>query len=174
MASFEDLLMQTMPFAGALNFYNVRRAETLEASRASILFVDETQVKLNAGAVLTIRQVRTPGGPASSMELQRGEAWFRTKNPRSGLTIQTPAAAAGIRGTEINVRVRNTGDHETTVHWHGLRLDNPYDGVPHETQPPIPVGGGQVTEEPNASPVSGPGPDTGTNAGAGSAAGNPD
>jgi hypothetical protein len=33
MASFEDLLMQTMPFAGALNFYNVRRAETLAASR---------------------------------------------------------------------------------------------------------------------------------------------
>jgi FtsP/CotA-like multicopper oxidase with cupredoxin domain len=27
------------------------------------------------------------------------------------------------------------------VHWHGLRLDNKYDGVPHETQTPIPVGG---------------------------------
>jgi FtsP/CotA-like multicopper oxidase with cupredoxin domain len=45
------------------------------------------------------------------------------------------------QGSEINVRVRNDGDHETTVHWHGLRLDNPYDGVPYETQPPIPVGG---------------------------------
>jgi FtsP/CotA-like multicopper oxidase with cupredoxin domain len=29
---------------------------------------------------------------------------------------------------------------ETTVHWHGLRLDNRYDGT-HETQAPIPVGG---------------------------------
>jgi FtsP/CotA-like multicopper oxidase with cupredoxin domain len=27
------------------------------------------------------------------------------------------------------------------VHWHGLRLENRYDGVPHETQAPIPVGG---------------------------------
>jgi FtsP/CotA-like multicopper oxidase with cupredoxin domain len=27
------------------------------------------------------------------------------------------------------------------VHWHGLRLENKYDGVPHETQAPIPVGG---------------------------------
>ena len=45
------------------------------------------------------------------------------------------------QGSEIAVRVRNDGDHETTVHWHGLRLDNPYDGVPHETQDPIPVGG---------------------------------
>ena len=45
------------------------------------------------------------------------------------------------QGSEISVRVRNDGDHETTVHWHGLRLDNAYDGVPHETQDPIPVGG---------------------------------
>ena len=27
------------------------------------------------------------------------------------------------------------------MHWHGLRLENRYDGVPHETQAPIPVGG---------------------------------
>jgi FtsP/CotA-like multicopper oxidase with cupredoxin domain len=27
------------------------------------------------------------------------------------------------------------------VHWHGLRLDNAYDGVPFETQPPIGIGG---------------------------------
>jgi FtsP/CotA-like multicopper oxidase with cupredoxin domain len=46
------------------------------------------------------------------------------------------------QGSEITVRVRNDADHETTVHWHGLRLDNDYDGVPHETQAPIPVGGG--------------------------------
>lgn len=45
------------------------------------------------------------------------------------------------QGSEITVRVRNDTDVETTVHWHGLRLDNPSDGVPHETQPPIEVGG---------------------------------
>ena len=45
------------------------------------------------------------------------------------------------QGTEVNVRVRNEGDHETTVHWHGLRVDNEYDGVPEETQEPIPIGG---------------------------------
>jgi FtsP/CotA-like multicopper oxidase with cupredoxin domain len=45
------------------------------------------------------------------------------------------------QGTEIAVRVRNDGDHENTVHWHGLRLANEYDGVPYETQAPIPVGG---------------------------------
>jgi FtsP/CotA-like multicopper oxidase with cupredoxin domain len=45
------------------------------------------------------------------------------------------------QGTEIGVHVENHGDLDTTVHWHGLRLENRYDGVPHETQAPIPVGG---------------------------------
>ena len=45
------------------------------------------------------------------------------------------------QGSEITVKVRNDGDMEATVHWHGLRLDNQYDGVPHETQAPIPIGG---------------------------------
>ncbi|HEX2072816.1 MAG TPA: multicopper oxidase domain-containing protein [Geodermatophilus sp.] len=45
------------------------------------------------------------------------------------------------QGSEIVVRVTNDADVDTTVHWHGLRLENRYDGVPHETQAPIPVGG---------------------------------
>ena len=44
------------------------------------------------------------------------------------------------QGSEIEVRVRNDGDIETTVDSHGLRLDNRYDGVPHDTREPIPVG----------------------------------
>ena len=43
-------------------------------------------------------------------------------------------------GSELVVDVVNQGDLEATVHWHGLRLDNRYDGT-HETQEPIPVGG---------------------------------
>jgi FtsP/CotA-like multicopper oxidase with cupredoxin domain len=39
----------------------------------------------------------------------------------------------------ITVRVANRGDMDATVHWHGLRLENRYDGT-HETQAPIPVG----------------------------------
>src|SRR4051794_9558541 len=45
------------------------------------------------------------------------------------------------QGSEVIVNVTNDGDLDTTVHWHGLRLENKYDGVPHETQLPIPVGG---------------------------------
>ena len=42
-------------------------------------------------------------------------------------------------GSEIVVNVENQGDVEATVHWHGLRLENRYDGT-HETQTPIEVG----------------------------------
>jgi FtsP/CotA-like multicopper oxidase with cupredoxin domain len=43
-------------------------------------------------------------------------------------------------GSEISVNVINEGDLEATVHWHGLRLENRYDGT-HETQQLIPIGG---------------------------------
>jgi FtsP/CotA-like multicopper oxidase with cupredoxin domain len=45
------------------------------------------------------------------------------------------------QGTEVTVEVTNNADLEQTVHWHGLRLENRFDGVPYETQKPIPVGG---------------------------------
>ena len=45
------------------------------------------------------------------------------------------------QGSEVTVNVTNDADLETTVHWHGLRLENRYDGVPEETQAPIPPGG---------------------------------
>src|SRR5256885_5716832 len=52
-----------------------------------------------------------------------------------------PGSTLRVReGSELVVNVANEGDVEATVHWHGLRLNNRYDGT-HETQAPIPVGG---------------------------------
>ena len=44
-------------------------------------------------------------------------------------------------GAEVVVRVRNETELATAVHWHGLRLENRFDGVPGVTQDPIPPGG---------------------------------
>jgi FtsP/CotA-like multicopper oxidase with cupredoxin domain len=44
------------------------------------------------------------------------------------------------QGSGLVVNVVNEGDLEATVHWHGLRLENRYDGTA-ETQAPMPVGG---------------------------------
>ena len=51
-----------------------------------------------------------------------------------------PGPALRVReGSEIVVDIENQGDMEATVHWHGLRLENRYDGT-HETQTPMAVG----------------------------------
>jgi FtsP/CotA-like multicopper oxidase with cupredoxin domain len=50
-----------------------------------------------------------------------------------GPTLRAP------EGAEIQVRVENRGDLDATVHWHGLRLDNAFDGT-HETQKPMAIG----------------------------------
>jgi FtsP/CotA-like multicopper oxidase with cupredoxin domain len=50
-----------------------------------------------------------------------------------GPTLKVPQDAT------ITVHVTNRGDMDATVHWHGLRLENRYDGT-HETQAPIPFG----------------------------------
>jgi FtsP/CotA-like multicopper oxidase with cupredoxin domain len=52
-----------------------------------------------------------------------------------GPTLKVP------QGAEVAITVTNETDLDTTVHWHGIRLDNRFDGAPHATQAPIPVGG---------------------------------
>ncbi|HMN99260.1 MAG TPA: multicopper oxidase domain-containing protein [Miltoncostaeaceae bacterium] len=44
------------------------------------------------------------------------------------------------QGSQVTVEVTNQGDLADTVHWHGLRLENRYDGT-HQTQEPIAPGG---------------------------------
>lgn len=41
------------------------------------------------------------------------------------------------RGSTVIINFTNNIDQETTVHWHGLRLDNRSDGVPFVTQNPV-------------------------------------
>jgi FtsP/CotA-like multicopper oxidase with cupredoxin domain len=68
--------------------------------------------------------------------------------PLGGTTVRMlayngsiPGPVVRVReGSELIVNVVNELDLEATVHWHGLRLDNAYDGT-HETQEPIATGG---------------------------------
>src|SRR5436305_3012550 len=41
--------------------------------------------------------------------------------------------------SEIVVDIENRGDLDATVHWHGLRLENRYDGT-HQVQKPMGIG----------------------------------
>ena len=90
--------------------------------------------------------------PAEVAELEDGDTFDLEIAPtakRLGDTMVRMLAYNGsipgptlkvAQGSEVTVRVVNHGDVDATVHWHGVRVENRYDGT-HQTQPPIPVGG---------------------------------
>lgn len=45
------------------------------------------------------------------------------------------------QGSEVTINFTNNTDVATTIHSHGVRLRNEFDGTPDLTQEPIPVGG---------------------------------
>ncbi len=58
-----------------------------------------------------------------------------------GYNGQIPGPLLKVKqGSEIFVDFTNNIDLKTTIHWHGLRLDNDSDGVPGITQEPIEPG----------------------------------
>src|SRR3954470_12565975 len=82
-----------------------------------------------------------PDGGAADLRIgavrkQIGDATVRMLGYNGSVPGPTLKVA---QGSEVTVNVENRGDLEATVHWHGLRLDNRYDGT-HETQRPMEVG----------------------------------
>lgn len=65
-------------------------------------------------------------------------------NPQTavwGYNGQVPGPEIRVRqGERVRVSVKNDLPEETTVHWHGVRVPNAMDGVPHLTQKPIAPG----------------------------------
>lgn len=65
-----------------------------------------------------------------------------------GYDASVPGPELRLRqGERLRVMVENLLDEETTVHWHGIRLPNAMDGVPHLTQKPIAANGGKFLYE---------------------------
>lgn len=50
------------------------------------------------------------------------------------------------QGERLRIAVNNRLSQGTTIHWHGVRVPNAMDGVPHLTQKPIPAGDSFVYE----------------------------
>jgi FtsP/CotA-like multicopper oxidase with cupredoxin domain len=59
-----------------------------------------------------------------------------------GFNGQHPGPLIDVaKGATITVQFHNGIDQPSAVHWHGVRLDNRFDGVPGVTQDPVPPGG---------------------------------
>ncbi|MBI4795192.1 MAG: tetratricopeptide repeat protein [Deltaproteobacteria bacterium] len=107
-------------------------------SRAAILCVDESQLKLNENTLITLKSA-TPSprlrlgevAPAalkeaapSLYEVPQGEIWLRNKNEKFLFDVETPAVTAAIRGTEFNLRVAADGATSLVLLEGSLRLFN--------------------------------------------------
>lgn len=88
---------------------------TLSSSKMALLFADDTQVRLNQNSVLQVKQLAS-GTEPTTLLLSLGRAWAQTKRQNdSRLNLQTPAATAGIRGTDWELDVDASGKTLLTV-----------------------------------------------------------
>ncbi|MEX1112160.1 MAG: multicopper oxidase family protein [Candidatus Andersenbacteria bacterium] len=91
--------------------------------------------------------------PMSTVELKDGDTYDlaaqQVRKNINGQEVKMLAYNGSIpgplikvpQGAEITVNFTNNTDVETTLHSHGVRMDNAFDGIPGITQDPIPVGG---------------------------------
>jgi len=117
----------------------VNNVKTIELSRRAIL-VGGTGLALGAalpfGKLLAsdVREYRIKASPGRA-HLVGG------KHPETSVWAYNgavPGPEIRVRqGERLRVHVTNELKEETTVHWHGLRVPNEMDGVPHLTQKPI-------------------------------------
>jgi FtsP/CotA-like multicopper oxidase with cupredoxin domain len=87
-----------------------------------------------------------PGQRVVALDLHiREEAVSHDGRGRAAMTINGTIPGPTLEFTEgdfARIRVHNHLRRGTTsLHWHGLLLPNPQDGVPHVTTPPIAAGG---------------------------------
>src|SRR6476661_3620889 len=108
---------------------------TKAAGTLAILFADRTQIRLGRNAVLLVKAVQA--GVPSRLELQSGALWGRAVRESTRLSIETPAANAGIRGTSWSVVV--DGDRTVLQVYEGrIDFSNP--------QGRLSIGGGEAAQ----------------------------
>ncbi|WP_183838837.1 FecR domain-containing protein [Rhizobium etli] len=69
----------------------------------AIVFSDHTQVRLGRNSSLQVKKMAASGD--TILNLQSGTIWARAERGGQGLTVETPAAAAAIRGTDWTMTV---------------------------------------------------------------------
>ncbi|MEL7526191.1 MAG: multicopper oxidase domain-containing protein, partial [Pseudomonadota bacterium] len=95
-------------------------------------------------ATAAVPQLSLAKSPDGYMELRaaRGEALlYGDKGGPSPLWLynnRLPGPEIRVRqGERVKVRFINELDEPTSVHWHGIRIDNAMDGVAGVTQPAV-------------------------------------
>jgi Flp pilus assembly protein TadD len=100
---------------------------TNATGQLAVLFSDHTQVRLGRNTSLLVKQMGGSGD--TGLELQSGTIWARAERGGHGVTIDTPAAAAAIRGTDWTMTVGADGKTSLIVLEGLVELSNAYGSV---------------------------------------------
>lgn len=93
----------------------------------AVLFADHTQIRMARNTTLLVKEVGSTSD--SRFALEGGTIWARAQRGGIGLTIDTPAAAAAIRGTDWTMTVDATGKTSLVVLEGEVELFNPQGSV---------------------------------------------
>jgi len=106
------------PATSGMSLRSGDRVRTGVDGKAGLRLADETLLRLNRNSVfeLTAVDASSPGflkaalsAIRSQYRLEQGELWLRNNRPNAAIDIETPVVTAGIRGTEIDLRVSADG-----------------------------------------------------------------
>ncbi|MCJ9749324.1 FecR domain-containing protein [Neorhizobium sp. BETTINA12A] len=101
---------------------------TNATGQLAILFSDRTQVRLGRNSSLVVKQITASTSADTILELQSGTIWARAERGGPGVRVETPAAAAAIRGTDWTMTVK--GDQTSLNVLEGIvQLSNPQGSV---------------------------------------------
>ena len=121
--------------------------KTGDYGRMGILFEDGTQIRVSRRTVMAIKGVPGPGQKAPTiLGIELGEVWSRAKAAPEGLRMETPSAAAAIRGTDWDLLVDEKGTSTVTVLQGSVSFYNEYGSLIVEQ-------GQQATAEKGRPPV---------------------
>lgn len=101
---------------------------TNAAGQLAIVFSDRTQVRLGRNSSLVVKQMTAGTSADTILELQSGTIWARAERGGPGVRVETPAAAAAIRGTDWTMTV-NGNQTSLQVLEGQVELSNPQGSV---------------------------------------------
>lgn len=122
---------------------------------ASKICLALTRRSFLASAVVGTAATMLPAPRFSTAQASVPRTFHLTPAPGRNRIAPTPAAETWVwsyngrvpgpeirvrQGERVRIAVENGLAEETTVHWHGVRVPNAMDGVPHLTQKPIAPG----------------------------------
>jgi FtsP/CotA-like multicopper oxidase with cupredoxin domain len=122
--------------------------------RESMHSNDKTRRQFLAGASAAGSLLFTQGLSPALAALPGGPILLEAKPGKASLleTIKKQTSIWGFdgvvpgrvirakQGSEVRVRIKNSLPQPTTIHWHGIRIENAMDGVAGLTQDPVPPG----------------------------------